>query len=53
MAVARPKRKSPGGVSTGKMSMFHRLPTVCIVFCVVDKYILINCINRPNLIFFF
>ena len=32
--------------------MFHRLATVCIVFCVIAKYIRINSINRLNLIVF-
>ena len=32
--------------------MFHRLPTVCNVFCVTAKCILINSINRLNLIDF-
>jgi len=32
--------------------MFHRLPTVCILFCLIAKCILINSINRLNLITF-
>ena len=28
------------------MNMFHWLPTVCIVFCLIAKYTLINFINK-------
>ena len=34
------------------MDMFHRLPRVCIVFCVIAKYIQINSINGLNFIIF-
>ena len=32
--------------------MFHTFPKVCIVFCVIAKYIRINFINRLNVIVF-